>query len=52
LRPADTLRHGNLSSFLNQGRIREHGPLKQIFGEPQEPCTRKFLQRVIDSGRL
>ena len=38
--------------FLHKGRILEQGPPDQIFGEPQEPRTREFLQRVIDSGRL
>ncbi len=38
--------------FLHQGRILEHGPPEQIFGDPQEPRTREFLQRVIDAGRL
>jgi polar amino acid transport system ATP-binding protein len=38
--------------FLHRGRILEDGPPEQIFGEPNEPRTREFLQRVIDSGRL
>ena len=38
--------------FLHQGRILEQGPPEQIFGDPQEPRTRAFLQRVIDAGRL
>ena len=38
--------------FLHQGRILEQGPPEQIFGDPQEPRTREFLQRVIDAGRL
>ena len=38
--------------FLHRGRILEDGPPEQIFGEPTEPRTREFLQRVIDSGRL
>ena len=38
--------------FLHKGQIFEQGPPEQIFGEPQEPRTREFLQRVIDSGRL
>ena len=37
-------RYGN--AFLEQG------PPEQIFGDPQEPRTREFLQRVIDAGRL
>ncbi len=38
--------------FLHRGQILEEGPPSQIFGEPTEPRTREFLQRVIDSGRL
>lgn len=38
--------------FLDQGRILEHGPPKQIFSTPREPRTQQFLQRIIDAGRL
>lgn len=38
--------------FLHQGRILEHGPPEQIFGNPQETRTREFLQRVTDAGRF
>jgi polar amino acid transport system ATP-binding protein len=38
--------------FLHRGQILEEGPPAQIFGDPTEPRTREFLQRVIDSGRL
>jgi len=38
--------------FLDQGRIHEHGPPKQIFSTPQEARTQQFLQRIIDAGRL
>jgi polar amino acid transport system ATP-binding protein len=38
--------------FLHHGRILEDGPPDQIFGDPIEPRTREFLQRVIDAGRL
>ena len=38
--------------FLHKGQIFEQGPPEQIFGEPQEPRTRAFLQRWLDSGRL
>ena len=38
--------------FLDAGRILEEGPPEQIFGNPTEPRTRAFLQRVIDAGRL
>jgi polar amino acid transport system ATP-binding protein len=38
--------------FLDQGRILEEGPPEQIFGDPTEPRTRQFLERVIQSGRM
>jgi len=38
--------------FLDGGRIAEAGPPEQIFGEPANPRTRQFLQRVVESGRL
>ena len=38
--------------FLDQGRILEHGPPKQIFSAPTEARTQQFLQRIIDAGRL
>jgi polar amino acid transport system ATP-binding protein len=38
--------------FLDEGRILEHGPPKQIFSTPSEARTKQFLQRIIDAGRL
>ena len=38
--------------FLDGGRILEQGPPAQLLGEPHEPRTRQFLQRVIAAGRL
>ncbi len=38
--------------FLEGGRIVESGPPERIFGDPTEPATRRFLQRIIDAGRL
>lgn len=38
--------------FLDQGRIIEGGPPSQIFGAPKEERTRRFLDRIIASGRL
>ena len=38
--------------FLQEGRIVEQGAPEQIFTEPVEPATRRFLQRVLASGRL
>jgi polar amino acid transport system ATP-binding protein len=38
--------------FLDGGRIIEQGEPRQLFSHPQEPRTQKFLQRIIESGRL
>ena len=38
--------------FLDNGRVLESGPPEQIFGDPQQPRTRQFLQRITDAGRL
>ena len=38
--------------FLEQGQLLEEGPPSQLFGDPQQPRTREFLQRVIESGRM
>ena len=38
--------------FLDGGTILESGPPSQLFGEPQQPRTRQFLQRIVDAGRL
>ncbi len=38
--------------FLDEGRILEEGPPREIFREPREPRTREFLQRIIEAGRL
>ena len=38
--------------FLDGGVIVEHGPPEQIFGEPSQPRTRQFLQRIIAAGRM
>jgi polar amino acid transport system ATP-binding protein len=38
--------------FLEQGQILEEGPPSQLFGDPHEPRTREFLDRVIQSGRM
>jgi polar amino acid transport system ATP-binding protein len=38
--------------FLDEGRIVEEGPPDQIFSDPQNPRTRRFLQRIIEGGRL
>ncbi|MFO7298789.1 MAG: amino acid ABC transporter ATP-binding protein [Actinomycetes bacterium] len=38
--------------FLDQARIVEEGPPEQVFGHPEHPRTRQFLQRIIEAGRL
>jgi polar amino acid transport system ATP-binding protein len=38
--------------FLADGRIVEAGPPEKIFGAPSEERTRRFLQRVIEAGRM
>ncbi len=38
--------------FLDSGRILEEGPPEQIFRAPREERTQRFLQRVMEAGRL
>jgi polar amino acid transport system ATP-binding protein len=38
--------------FLDGGRIIEQGDPHQLFSHPENPRTQKFLQRIIESGRL
>jgi polar amino acid transport system ATP-binding protein len=38
--------------FLDAGVIVEAGPPAQVLGDPVEDRTRRFLQRVIDAGRM
>lgn len=42
----------NRVAFLEGGRILEEGPPAQIFSAPREEQTRRFLDRVIEAGRL
>ncbi len=42
----------NRVCFLDEGRILEEGPPEQIFSEPKEERTRRFLDRIIEAGRL
>jgi polar amino acid transport system ATP-binding protein len=39
-------------AFLDGGRILEQGPPEQMFTDPKEPGTRRFLDRVIAAGRM
>ncbi len=36
--------------FTEAGRIVEHGPVSQIFGQPRSERTRAFLQRALGNG--
>ena len=38
--------------FLDGGVMLEQGPPSAIFGAPQQPRTRQFLQRIVEAGRL
>jgi polar amino acid transport system ATP-binding protein len=38
--------------FLDAGRILEEGPPERIFSAPREDRTRRFLQSIIDAGRM
>ncbi len=42
----------NRICFLHEGAILEQGPPDQIFRQPREPQTQRFLQRIIDAGRM
>ncbi|MBA3690663.1 MAG: amino acid ABC transporter ATP-binding protein [Actinobacteria bacterium] len=42
----------NRVCFLDEGVILEEGPPAQIFSEPREERTKRFLQRIVDAGRL
>ena len=38
--------------FLDEGRVIEEGPPDRIFSAPTQARTQRFLQRLIDAGRL
>jgi polar amino acid transport system ATP-binding protein len=42
----------NRVGFLEEGRILEIGPPEQMFSQPREEATRRFLDRIIAAGRL
>jgi polar amino acid transport system ATP-binding protein len=42
----------NRVCFLDGGRILEEGPPERIFSSPTEARTRRFLDRIIEAGRL
>lgn len=39
-------------AFLDGGRVLEEGPPAEIFSAPQNPRTARFLERIIQAGRL
>jgi len=38
--------------FLDGGQIIEEAPPEKLFSTPENPRTKQFLQRIIESGRL
>ena len=38
--------------FLAEGKIIEQGPPGQLFADPHDERTRRFLRRIVDTGRL
>jgi polar amino acid transport system ATP-binding protein len=38
--------------FLEEGRIIEQAPPAELFTEPRDERTRRFLRRIVDAGRL
>ncbi len=42
----------NRVCFLDDGVILEEGPPQEIFTNPREDRTRRFLQSIIDAGRM
>jgi polar amino acid transport system ATP-binding protein len=38
--------------FLDQGVILEEGPPDEIFSRPQQERTQRFLQSIIEAGRM
>ena len=42
----------NRVAFLEDGRLLEVGSPEQIFTEPREEATRRFLDRIIAAGRM
>jgi len=42
----------NRVCFLEEGRIIEEAPPAELFTEPKDDRTRRFLRRIVDAGRL
>ena len=38
--------------FLDGGVVLERGTAQQIFGDPQQERTQRFLRRIVEAGRL
>ncbi|WOX08879.1 amino acid ABC transporter ATP-binding protein [Streptomyces sp. N50] len=38
--------------FLDGGVVLERGTARQIFGDPQQERTQRFLRRIVEAGRL
>jgi polar amino acid transport system ATP-binding protein len=38
--------------FLDGGVVLESGTAEQIFGDPQQERTQRFLRRIVEAGRL
>jgi polar amino acid transport system ATP-binding protein len=38
--------------FLEEGRIIEEAPPAQLFSQPKDERTRRFLRRIVDAGRM
>jgi polar amino acid transport system ATP-binding protein len=42
----------NRVAFIDEGRILESGPPAELFTAPREERTKRFLERIIDAGRM
>ena len=42
----------NRICFLDQGVILEDGPPDEIFSRPRQERTQRFLQSIIEAGRM
>ena len=42
----------NRVCFLEEGRIIEDAPPAELFTQPRDDRTRRFLRRIVDAGRL
>jgi polar amino acid transport system ATP-binding protein len=38
--------------FLEEGTIIESAPPAELFTEPKDERTRRFLRRIVDAGRM